>query len=164
MIVGDLDSLRATEADLEGVEVIRSTDQENSDADKLLALLAQRGHTFATLVGLEGDRIDHVLAALGSASVSPLEIAFGFRGGHGRVLRRGISLFDVPAGVTVSVLPLRECSGFCITGVEWPLIGVHLELGGQISLSNRALGEPVRVEIGEGTALFVAWTGSEPLW
>lgn len=164
VIVGDLDSLQADDADLEGVEVVLSTDQETSDADKLLALLAGRGYEEVTLVGIEGDRLDHVLAALGSAAASPLEVSFGLRGGWGRIVRRGISLFHLPEGATLSLLPLRACPGFCITGVEWPLIGVRLEIGGRISLSNRASKEPVRVEIGDGTALLTAWTGSDPRW
>ena len=164
VVVGDLDSLRATVVELEGIEVVASTDQESSDADKLLALLAGRGYLSATLVGLEGDRLDHMLGALGAAAASPLELSLGLRAGWGRIFRPGVSLFDFPAGTTVSVMPLGECAEFSISGVEWPLEGVNLRLGGQVSLSNRALGGPMRVEMTSGTAVFVAGTTPEPHW
>ena len=164
VVVGDLDSLRASPAELVGIEVVLSTDQETSDADKLLALLAGRGYGAATLVGLEGDRLDHMLAALGSAAVSGLELSLGLRTGWGRVLRPGVSLFDLASGTTVSVLPLTPCEGVSLTGVEWPLAEETLALGGRISISNRAVGGPVRVEIGTGTALLVAGTGPDPHW
>ena len=170
VVVGDMDSLDpiwrdAAREDLANVELVLGTDQETSDADKLLALLAGRGYESVTLVGAEGDRLDHLLATLGSAAAVPsLEVSLGLRTGWGRVLRRGVALFDLPEGATVSILPITTCYAVSANGLQWPLSGADLALGGKVSLSNRALGGPVRIEIGMGTALLICGTGPGPHW
>ena len=57
-IVGDLDSI----GDASGLT--RDEDQDTSDADKLLAYFAREGINDVILIGVEGDRLDHVLATL----------------------------------------------------------------------------------------------------
>lgn len=110
-IVGDLDSIA------DASDLTRDEDQDSSDADKLLARLAQEGVREATLIGVEGDRMDHVLATLYS-----LARAGGFlwpvvlRTGSVRLLGPGCALAQGARG-RVSIIPLLP-SRVAATGVQ----------------------------------------------
>jgi thiamine pyrophosphokinase len=162
LTVGDLDSLVA-----EGLpNVLRVQDQERSDCDKLLAQAAQMGAERVVLAGAEGDRLDHTLASLSSALASGLRVSFALRRGMADlVLPPGMSRSVEPDDI-VSVMPLMPCQGFSIDGVRWPLSGVELLLGGQISLSNRAEGTPVRIRFASGAALLFRFAPrlESPIW
>lgn len=159
--IGDLDSLRAT--DLPNVEHDR--DDEGSDCDKLLGLALRMGVEEITLTGIEGDRLDHVLGTLASAAKSPLRVRLALRTGLAWVLKGDFEIPTVP-GQLVSLMPLVECRPVSILDVQWPLLDVTLTPFGQISLSNRAVGNRVRVRLGSGAAglfsLDPAWEA--PSW
>src|SRR5262249_42874092 len=116
--IGDLDSL-VSRAGLP--RVLPDPDQATSDCDKLLAWLRDEGHRDVTLIGAEGDRIDHTLGAFLSAARFPALVRFAMRRGLGWVLT-GPSAFSVGTvpGELVSLLPLETCSGVGIAGVRWP--------------------------------------------
>lgn len=162
--VGDLDSLVAS---VEAARAVRDSDQDSSDCDKLLALAQRMGHTHITLIGAEGDRLDHVLGALSSAVRSTLFVRLALRRGLGWVLRGPID-FSIEAGADelVSLMPLEACENVTLTGVRWPLSEARLSAGGLVSLSNRALGGPLTVEIGQGAALLTALSPERetPAW
>lgn len=145
VIVGDLDSI----ADPSGLTP--DDDQDSSDADKLLARLTKEGVVAATLIGVEGDRLDHVLATLYSCARSSVaEIRIALRTGHARVLRgpsRGA--LEGVVGGRVSLIPLGPCR-LTATGLRWPLAGGWLDPLGEVSLSNRFTASRAEYEVHEG--------------
>lgn len=153
VVVGDMDSVGV---DLAGLRVVRDEDQMTTDCDKLLALVAAE-HPEADLVlaGLEGDRLDHVLASLGSVARSGVRTRLLLRQGMGFVVRAG-GVLSVTGwvGTRLSVLPLGRAVG-SLRGVRWGLEGADLELGGPLSVSNVVEGD-LEVESHEGVLLVVA--------
>lgn len=148
-IVGDLDSI----ADRSGL--VPDLDQDTSDADKLLLALAREGRAAATLIGVEGDRLDHVLATLYSCARSEVRCRLILRRGYAEVLRAPAELRrNVPG--RLSLLPLGICD-VTLSGVRWPVSKVRLDPLGLVSLSNAALPDSeVTLTVHEGVAaLFV---------
>lgn len=162
VIVGDLDSLKASDADLRGIDLLGSTNQDTTDAQKLLGLLADRGHRSATLVSLEGDRLDHVLGTLSAAAASPLDLTLALRTEWGRLLKAPtVFTAEAPTGTRLSVIPLPEAI-VTLTGVRWPLDHTCLAFSDKTSLSNETLG-PFTVEVHEGRALALL-ASTPPRW
>ena len=130
VIVGDLDSI----SDATGLT--RDEDQDTSDVDKLLALLSRaETEEEITLIGVEGDRLDHVLATLYSCARSPVRVhRIVLRSGMAHVAKEGSSEWWAASG-RVSLIPLGRCR-VTMEGVRWPLRNRVLEPTGLVSLSN----------------------------
>jgi thiamine pyrophosphokinase len=150
-IVGDLDSI----SDRRGLSA--DPDQDSSDADKLLAFLKREGIESATLIGVEGDRLDHVIATLYSvARVPQVSCRIVLRMGVVFVVR-GPSEVERGSYNIVSLLPLGTAR-VTLSGVRWPLENAVLDPLGLVSLSNA--GDPrldVFLQVHEGVvALFLS--------
>ncbi|MCB8933657.1 MAG: thiamine diphosphokinase [Fimbriimonadaceae bacterium] len=154
-IVGDMDS--ASPAALaSGAELIRDDDVHRSDCDKLLDHAWRSGWKQITLAGIEGDRLDHLLAALLSAARSPLEIRLALRDGTGLLVREGgESVVGARVGQLVSLLPIGGPCRATLTGVRWPVSDAEFGPTGTWSLSNEAVEECVSAHVHLGCALLV---------
>jgi thiamine pyrophosphokinase len=152
--IGDLDSISiSTKA--RQVELIHIDDQDTSDCDKLLILAVERGYADITLIGVEGDQLDHVLGNLYSAARSPLSVRLVLRRGIAHLLRGPVVMsLDLPDATRLSLLPLSPCSGVTLEGVAWPLAQANLSPIGLVSLSNRSTGR-VDLELAVGTAILL---------
>ena len=156
IVIGDLDSLSA-ELRSELPEVRHDENQMTTDADKLLALAWSLGHAKISLIGVEGDLPDHVLATLHSVGRSPVEVDLIFRRGTGWILS-GMSerILASHVGQRISLLPLGTCEGVTLKGVRWPLEEETLSAEGWSSISNEAVEPEVLARVESGTAfLFV---------
>ncbi|MGE0001620.1 MAG: thiamine diphosphokinase [Fimbriimonadaceae bacterium] len=165
VVVGDFDSASLDEV-ASATKVVIDPSQERSDCDKLLLQVERDGHRSVTLAGVEGDRVDHMLASLGSAVRSQLDVRFALRTGVAWLVRPGRSLeLVLNEGTVVSMLPLLSCSGASLTGVRWPFRDAELAFDGLVSVSNVASGR-VRVELREGAALLYARLEEDevPVW
>lgn len=162
--VGDFDSIHSQHLAI-AEDLHHVPDQDSSDCDKLLRLAEREGVRKLTLASVEGDRPDHVLATLHSATKVPLEVRIAYRTGIGMILRSGTDRhFSVKPGMTVSVLPLEACDGVTLEGVRWPLTNERLTAGGAISLSNVAENESIRAALQSGVALIYIGVGPDPIW
>ncbi|MCG9895794.1 MAG: thiamine diphosphokinase [Fimbriimonadaceae bacterium] len=156
VVVGDLDSV---DPSLLGraSEVVRIHDQDRTDCDKLLDHIQAAGHSAAVVTGLEGDRLDHTLAALQSMVGRPLTLGLRLRRMAGRIIRPGEEVHpSCRAGSALSLIPLTACSGVEMRGVRWPLQAAELTPGRSLSISNESLDRP-SVLVAEGTAACL-WT------
>lgn len=155
VVLGDFDSSGLALEDA-GFDVHRFEDQDYSDCDKLLSYIEGQGYEEATIIGFEGDRVDHVLASLGSFLRSPVRVRIAIRHGLAHI-QKGPSQVSYPSyiGQTVSILPVLPSDGVTTTGLSWPLEGSHLELGGHLSLSNLANQDQISVKMGSGALLIV---------
>ncbi|MBI1756950.1 MAG: thiamine diphosphokinase, partial [Fimbriimonas ginsengisoli] len=166
VVVGDFDSAISTLAGGPH-EVVSDPDESRTDCDKLLAYVAAEGFPSVTLIGVEGDLPDHVLASLHSAAASKLAVRIAFRRGLGWIVRSGDTLeVACEPGTRVSLLPLERCEGVVLRGVRWELRDASLAPQGTKSISNQSMGERVSVEIGEGVALLFVETpiDAPPTW
>ncbi len=153
-IVGDLDSI----SDATGL--VRDEDQDTSDADKLLAFLKAEGHAEATLIGVEGDRLDHVLATLLSVARSRLRCRIVLRSGSARVVGADGILRQDARG-RVSVIPLAP-SRVTLLGVRWPLHDAVLDPLGLVSISNEMVEKRLSLAISKGLVALFLETGAYP--
>jgi thiamine pyrophosphokinase len=162
--VGDMDSLTAP---WRLPHIVEDRNQAASDADKVLEFARASDYDQVTLIGVEGDRLDHVLASLASAARSPLNLRFVLRSGLAWMLNSGrsVEISTVPNDL-VSLIPIESCSGVDFSGVLWPLSDAVLAPTGLVSLSNRAVGEAVHATVRTGAALLVRVCGRppEPAW
>ena len=166
LIVGDMDSvsLRSLASNAEQLVV---ADQGTTDCDKLLARAAQEGHPCVTLIGVEGDLPDHVLATLHSAARSELDVRLAYRRGIGWIVKpeRPRRIATEP-GRRLSLLGIESCDGVHLTGCLWPLQGARLGLRDSTSISNRTEAREVTVTMDKGAALlFIEYPIEEmPVW
>ncbi len=162
-LVGDFDSVRP-EGLRARVEVRHDPDAERTDCDKALALAEALGAREATVVGLEGDLLDHLLAGFSSALGSSLRLRFVLRRGLAHLVRGGETLRIWAAeSARISVIPLRPTRA-TLRGVRWELEEALLELGGRVSISNQALGGEVTLAIDSDAALLFESGVSVPRW
>ncbi len=155
VVLGDLDS-SALNPDSVSFDMHRFEDQNYSDCDKLLTYIQGQGYLSATIIGFEGDRLDHVLASIGSFVRSPLSIRIAIRHGLAHVKKEtGRSTYAAYPGQIVSLLPILPSSGVSTTGLRWELEDAKLEFGSHLSLSNIAESDEISVSIGEGALLVV---------
>lgn len=165
LTIGDLDSISDHARDSQQ-NVIHDPNQDSSDADKLLRLAEDEGASRITLVGIEGDLLDHTLGALSSAVRSRLNVRIALRRGMAWVLKGGDSVeVSITPGARVSLLPLNPCQGVEMAGVKWPLHRADLDTTGLISLSNQSDSDTVWAHVGSGCAfLFVERDHAVPDW
>ncbi|MDI9635064.1 thiamine diphosphokinase [Kamptonema cortianum] len=159
IVIGDMDSVHS---DLTGLKVIKIEDQSKTDCDKLLDWVSDN-HPAADLVlaGVEGDRLDHILATLGSCARSDLPIRLLLQRGTGQIVRSNSLLSHLGlAGRRVSLMPIGPCIAG-MSGVEWPFEPQPIDLTGFHSVSNVAQ-DSFLLEVVEGTALLIIEGHPEP--
>ena len=167
VVVGDLDSANAESLTL-AREIYRDEDQTYTDCDKLLRLVASRDLVPLTLVGVEGDRLDHVFSSVHSVARSSIRsrVTFALRGALAWVVGPGVSSRRVLAGRTVSLIPLQRCVIERTEGLRWPLDGRVLDALELTSVSNETTGSEFRVSLESGLALMTVEFLEEefPIW
>ena len=156
-ILGDFDSC----GDLQEVEKIfprtvieRRPDQDQTDFQKALALLDQRGlpGRLVILGGL-GKRTDHCLSNLMIAGrVDPI-VEITFDDEHEWVRRITPSCPLVLSGradAPISLLPVGEVEKVSSSGLQWELSGADFSWNKMISQSNRCATDAVKVTCQSG--------------
>jgi len=157
-VVGDMDSIRDLDAwRRDGARVVLDSTQDSTDLDKLLRHVAAPAYV---AVGFLGDRLDHSLAAIGTAArccVPPFVL-----------VGESDLVFAVPAawradlakGERLSILCLRPVCVERMTGLFWPpgglpRGGLPLPAFGTRGVSNLATGGPVELQFDQPGALLV---------
>ena len=149
-VIGDLDSIQSG---TDCPNVIQIEDQNSTDCDKLLIKAIELGVNQITLACVEGDQLDHMLATLHSAARHPIHVQVALRTGVGRLLISGDRFgIETQLGRRVSLLPLADCEGVSLTGVEWPMVRASLSPLGSTSIGNRAISNQVVAEVVNGVA------------
>lgn len=165
VIIGDLDSLDRS-LTREGLTIVEDPDQETTDCDKLLDFVAKNHpKTPLFLIGMEGDRFDHVLSSLHSVVRSNHPVHLVLRDGIGFLVRphRPVLFATQPAQI-VSILPILPCQGLVTTGLRWTP-DPKIAPGGSTSASNEATDTQASVKLDEGVALVIVQTNTtQPDW
>ena len=142
-VIGDLDSICPDLRARLGARVHHVPEQDSTDLDKCLRLVAA-----PLLIGLGflGARTDHTLAAMTSL----------VRHGRARVLLLGaedICLLAPPElhlplapGARVSLFPMGAVTGQS-TGLEWPIDGLDFAPDARIGTSNRMSGDSLYLKV-----------------
>lgn len=160
-VVGDGDSIDGHLRD----HLVADDDQETTDCEKALAAAEALGEKSITMIGVEGDRLDHVLATISACADSSLEIRLVLELGFGYIVRPGSQRsFRCEPGATVSLLPISQMVA-SMAGTAWPVEPRSFAPGGFKSISNKAAGNSVEIVVNEGVGLlFVHRTTDNPVW
>ncbi len=160
LVVGDLDSIAPlTRRAFATVEFKHSARQDNTDLEKALDVLVERGVTKVVLLAATGKRLDHTL---GNLSViwrytHMMELLIG--GDDWIALPVGTERrLRAQTGTIVSLIPFGPCSGITLSGLQYPLTNASMKVG-EIGLSNVVRKSPFTVRVKNGNMLMIVHTG-----
>lgn len=122
VIVGDLDSLRASARSLKGVRIVRDDDPDVNDLGKALRLCAARGWRNPVIVGASGHREDHLIGNVFRGLVAQVPIVSD-DGTFFPVCGR--ATFRCARETGVSVFAPDPETRMTSRGLVWPLDGVR---------------------------------------
>jgi thiamine pyrophosphokinase len=135
-------------------------DKVHTDTELALHMAADLNPARLILIGA-GDRLDHMLAAIGALGQARLTgiptVEAWWAEQWVRVVHGpGQTTLDLPRGSTLSLLAMHgPCTGVTITGVRWPLSQAELAPLVGVGVSNVALDEHVAVRVSTGVLTIV---------
>lgn len=161
LIIGDLDSISPAvkkfylSARNERPELIHVPRQDNTDLEKTLDVLQERGVRRVTLVAATGKRIDHTLGNLSvlwnyTHAMDILLVGDGWTAVPVGTKKR----VRAKAGTIVSLIPFGACSGITLRGLQYPLLDASMRVG-EIGLSNVVVKSPCTVRVNDGNLLMI---------
>ena len=156
-VIGDFDSISdETREDFtaRGVEMLRLERQDDTDFEKALKLLVERGCERVVILGLTGKLLDHTLGnfSILLRYVHQLRVAMFDRDYRMDVLTSSGS-FRAVKGDRVSVVPLPSAQDVHYEGLEYPLDGEDLSFGDLEGTCNTAMGERFEIRFRDGVLL-----------
>ena len=162
-LIGDMDSVSAAGLEWAARHATverHDPDKDHTDTELALLMAAHLKPARLILVGA-GDRLDHVLAAIGAlgqphlTSIPVIDAWWDeqwIRVLHGP----GATMLELAEGSTLSVLALHgPCTGVTITGVRWPLERADLAPLVGVGVSNVAVDEQVTIRVSTGVLTIV---------
>ncbi len=153
LIVGDLDSLDSSGNHLASAEIVRIANQDNTDMEKTLDVMLERGMNNIVVAAFSGGRIDQTLANI--------QIGFEYSRKCRIVLADdGYLIFPVtdsfvgsfPTGNTISILPMNDDTEVSSDGLLYELDGGLMQKGGH-GVSNRINRENFSISVHRGGIL-----------
>jgi thiamine pyrophosphokinase len=154
-IVGDMDSIAPqTRAHYAAVPFHEDHDEFCTDLEKAVVWALAQGYGHITIAGAAGRRIDHTVGNLGVLTKFHGRATLVLVDEYGELQHVGRELpLDAPPGTVVSLLPLTRCEGIETEGLQYPLRGEVLELGGRDATSNVVVASPAIVRVARGHLL-----------
>ncbi|MFA6455377.1 MAG: thiamine diphosphokinase [Bacteroidota bacterium] len=155
MIIGDLDSItQKTRQYFSSVPVIRNSDQNSTDLEKVLDYLLLNGFISATVIGATGDRPDHAIANFSILLKYHRKLALRYFDDRCTVeIVQKKTRFTAVVGQQISIVPMGKSSGITTEGLKYPLKGEALELGVREGSSNEAVKTTVAITVAKGSLL-----------
>lgn len=157
-VLGDFDSIRpGLEGFFQNATFLPDPDQHSTDFQKAIrhAVIELKAKEIA-VIGVEGDRVDHLLSTFGAAAryAADADTRFILDTMICHIVAKDAS-FPTKPGATVSLIPL-PAGVVTATNVEFPVERLVLALGHNDGISNRATSDQVELTVHKGTlALFI---------
>ena len=148
LILGDLDSVGEAPSD---VDCVALPDQQASDLAKVLLWCANHHPNLPVhVIGLDGGRLDHTMAAPAALIEAQSDAVVHLTGGDFRRIPAG-NLHTVPAepGMIIGLHPYGEVQVIRLAGVTWGLEDAVLTTGTQ-GVHNVAEGAQVHIHLASG--------------
>ena len=151
-ISGDLDSLEAIPKE---IEVIKTTNQDFTDFDKILQILFDKGFTNIDVYGASGQEQDHFLGNLDTAIRWKKKISLTFFDNNGTYfLAKKKLVLSNCKGKIISLIPFPKASKVETFGLKYSLKKETLKFGKRIGTRNLAIDKKVKINFKKGN-LFV---------
>jgi thiamine pyrophosphokinase len=154
-IVGDMDSIQLPAiGKFQNVATLKIVDDYSTDLEKSLAWVIDKGYDSITVAGATGGRLDHFIGNLSAmVKFSPKgTITFIDDAGEWIYVDRSKDI-HLPAGTTVSLIPLSHCDGIVTKGLRWNLNYESLELGVREATSNVVEEGSVHISVAKGNLI-----------
>lgn len=143
-VIGDFDSLSdESRAQLSPQSLIHVAEQDSTDFEKALTRIST---PLVIGVGFTGARLDHTLAVLHVMLRYPDRAVVLLAEEEIVLLAPPRLEMDLPEGATVSLFPLRRCTGRS-EGLYWPIDGLEMAPGEISGTSNQAIGGRMVLEM-----------------
>lgn len=152
LVIGDGDSIKS--AELTEVPYQQDEDQNSTDFEKSLVLLAKEGYTTLFLFGFGGREMDHYLGNLSTLFAYQQQFDFTIIDRHGmsQILPRKLQLKNVK-GKMISIVPLFELTSLTLKGCAFDLNQYTLRFAEQVGTRNHAIAQCVSIEYEKGNGL-----------
>lgn len=169
-LVGDLDSVSArglTWAQAHATVERHSADKDLTDTELALRTATDLNPDRLMLIGA-GDRLDHLIAAIGALGhprLTSIPVIEGWWGPNRlRVVHGpGQAHLALPVGTTLSLLALHgPCTGVHISGVRWPLVDAELAAAVGLGVSNLSTDPDVTVRVSSGVLTVIVSETEQP--
>lgn len=150
-ISGDFDSHSGKDENIYEKKFICTPDQDKTDFQKSLEIIAEKGFTKVDVYGGSGGEMDHFLGNLHVAFLfkNTLEITFFDEFGSYFFSPKKLVLNEVK-GKTISLYPFPSTKNITTIGLQWPLNNEYLELTKRIGTRNVAIEEMVSIHFESG--------------
>ena len=147
-ISGDLDSLEAIPKE---IEVIKTTNQDFTDFDKILQILFDKGFTNIDVYGASGQEQDHFLGNLDTAIRWKKKISLTFFDNNGTYfLAKKKLVLSNCKGKIISLTPFPKASKVETFGLKYSLKKETLKFGKRIGTRNLAIDKKVKINFKKG--------------
>ena len=169
-LVGDLDSVSARGlawAQAHATIERHSPDKDLTDTELALRTATDLNPDRLMLIGA-GDRLDHLIAAIGALGhlrLTSIPVIEGWWGTNRlRVVHGpGQAHLALPVGTTLSLLALHgPCTGVHISGVRWPLLDAELAAAVGLGVSNLSTEPDVTVRVSSGVLTVIVNETEQP--
>ena len=154
-IVGDMDSITAqTLKRLRKAELQKVVDDYSTDLEKALSWVIDKGSHSIVVAGATGGRLDHFIGNLSALVKFSVKATITFIDDSGEWIFIGHTKnLNLPAGSTVSLIPLSHCDGIVTKGLRWNLNFEALELGVREATSNVVVDSPIHISVAKGNLI-----------
>lgn len=151
-ISGDFDSFSPNE--LQGVEIIHTPDQNETDFHKALRVLEHKGVKKVDVFGGSGGEMDHFLGNLSVASrfIDKMEIIFHDQFSSYYFIPQSFSA-KIKSGKMVSLYPFPFADGIVTNGLNWNLNNEFLDITERIGTRNFAVKDEISISYKSGKLL-----------
>ena len=156
-ISGDFDSHNGSDEDIYSQKFIYTPDQDKTDFQKSLEILAERGIQNVDVYGGSGGEMDHFLGNLHVAYLfkDKMKITFYDEFASYFFAEKHTVLNKIENRM-VSLYPYPEAIGITTSGLKWPLAGETLNITDRIGTRNLATDDSVEISFDDGAlVLFV---------
>lgn len=150
-VIGDLDSISATNRAALGDRLFPIREQITTDFDKALRSVDA---PFVLGIGFLGGRLDHELAALNSLARHPDRRCILLGGRDLAFLAPPEITLRLRPGARLSLFPLGPVTGSC-QGLRWPLQGLDFAPTGMIGTSNQVIAPEVHLRFDRRAMLVI---------
>ena len=155
VVIGDLDSVSVqARRKFTQARWIFVDDQQNTDLEKALHFLTNQKCKTCTLVGFTGGRMDFTIGNLLALYPYAKKLDLCIVSDGWKIFPINTAkTFTARPGTRVSLLPLKQCSGVTLDGLQFPLQNARLSFGTTRPLSNRATKKRFSVSLRSGFLL-----------
>ena len=158
VIIGDMDSLTSKQLDTfqsRGVNIVKDSNQDTSEISKGLTWSQkQYPEKHIDVIGIEGGRLDHQLAAFSALFECQSKAHLHTDGWLVVRVTATPIRYSTTVGRNISLIPFGEVSGVTLVGCKYPLEDEQL-ISGTRGIHNEALGEQITASCQQGDLLLL---------